>query len=464
MHHPLINSRAKGLLHRVHVDLVGPLPSGVRGHRYWLTIVDDFSRYGWAILLHSKHQAKHKLIEWMAQVQRDKGVQLRHVHGDRGGEFLNSHLLGHLQAQGVTYSFSNPHTPQQNGIAEARNKQVSTFTRALLIQAQAPISYWSYAVLHSTYLNNLVPHRLLQGMTPSEAWHQAKPDMRRLRVWGCTAHVLVNKEDRRKMGGKLGPVTKAHVFIGLNPLGPGWLMYDPVTRKEVPSSDVVFQEHLTGFKAPAGVTTPPLDWAHFMGSETVQVPTDSRSDTPSTTSGQSQAPSTPAGAYGAGDSSTDSDMPHSPAAGDSSAQPSVAQGISPPGGEGGSSVGTPRQESSDPTPMTSRAVQGLPAGPNLFSGYLHQHQQGFQSRYLLHHHPQSGDPCAYKGSHLLLRQGLSHWVLQQLVGTPCCHPLYRPACRRLPKGKQGLSAQNCQLQTPGKRPSVGSRQVSGWSQ
>ena len=72
--------------------------------------------------------------------------------------------------------------------------------------------------------------------------------MRRLRVWGCTGHVLLNKEQRRKEGGKLGPVTKPCVLVGINPQGPGWLLLDGTTNREVPSSDVVFQEDVPFYR------------------------------------------------------------------------------------------------------------------------------------------------------------------------------------------------------------------------
>ena len=106
--HPSVRSRATRPLEKVHVDLVGPLPTSLKGERYWLTIVDDYSRYGWTILLHTKDQAKLRIIEWISKVERQTESKLKHIHGDRGGEFLNKVLLGHLQRMGVEYTFSNP--------------------------------------------------------------------------------------------------------------------------------------------------------------------------------------------------------------------------------------------------------------------------------------------------------------------------------------------------------------------
>jgi hypothetical protein len=262
--HPLVRSRARALLSKVHVDLVGPKPSTLKGERYCLTIVDDHSRYGFSVLLHTKEQAKHRIMEWIANKEKQTGKKVQQVHGDRGGEFLNELLLQHFRSTGVSYSFSNPHSPEQNGVAEARNKATGRILRTLLLQSEAPRSLWGYAIQHATHLNNLFPHGLLEGRTPYEVWHGTKPSMRRLRVWGCTGHVLMNAGERRQSGGKLGPVTKPCVLVGLNPLGPGWLLLDGATNREVPSSDVVFHEDVPFYRRRADrAKEAPLQWFSF---------------------------------------------------------------------------------------------------------------------------------------------------------------------------------------------------------
>jgi hypothetical protein len=263
--HPLQRTRARGPLEKIHLDLVGPKPTSLRGHRYWLTIVDDFSRHGWTILLHTKDQAKHKIIEWIAAVELASGCKVKHLHSDRGGEFVNNTLNQHLKEKGVRFTLSNPHSPEQNGVAEARNKSTGRILRALLRQSDAPHSLWGYAVQHATHLNNLFPHGLLGGRTPYEVWHQEAPSIKRLKPWGCTGHVLMNKAEMQKSGGKLGPVTKPCLLVGLNPSGPGWLLLDCTTHRELSSSDVLFQEDVPFYRRRADRDEEaPMDWVAFM--------------------------------------------------------------------------------------------------------------------------------------------------------------------------------------------------------
>jgi hypothetical protein len=259
--HPQRDEREADTLSTVHVDLVGPLSqASVFGHKYWLTVVDDHSRHGWSYPLRTKDQAGPQLIHWMREQERQTARPVRKLHCDRGTEFLNKQVLAHLRDQGIQLYCSNPYSPQQNGIAEARNKTVTRIMRQLLLHSSAPLSLWCFALSHATHLANLLPHRLLDGKTPAEVFTGTKPSMRRLKVWGCTGHVLLNKLEQRKAGGKLGPKTKSCVYLGTNPEGPGFLLWDAASRKSVHSSDVAFQQDVPYYTNIQG--TPPT-WADF---------------------------------------------------------------------------------------------------------------------------------------------------------------------------------------------------------
>jgi hypothetical protein len=180
----------------------------------------------------------------MREQERQTGRPIKKLHCDRGTEFLNKQVHSHLQSHGILLYCSNPYSPQQNGIAEARNKTVQRIMRQLLISSSAPLFLWCFALSHATHLANLLPHRLLAGKTPAEVYTHTKPSMNRLKIWGCTGHVLLNKSELKRGGGKLSPRTKSCVYLGANPEGPGYLLWDPAKRKQMHSSDVLFQEEV----------------------------------------------------------------------------------------------------------------------------------------------------------------------------------------------------------------------------
>lgn len=383
--HPRTDARAAAPLDRIHADLVGPLPPNLKGQRYWVTLVDDSTRHGWSLFLRTKDEAPQRILNWIRHAERQFGRKVKSLHTDQGGEFLNSYLQQHLQAMGVRHTYSTARTPQQNGIAEARNKQVQIFARALLTHANAPDALWHYAVAHATHLNNLVPHRLLHHRTPHELLHGTKPSAHRLRVWGCVAHALVHKQARIN---KLRPVTRPYMLVGLNPSGPGWLLYDPTTRQELATSDVYFQEHIPHY---ASGTPPPvrLTWDSFHPSPTLSTSPSSPSPPPS-----GSGPATPPAASASGAEASGGDGDEAASTPDGERQPDEAGQLS------ASKSGAPHQQ--DHLPQQGSPAESHDSGQQnssselsqaLLDGILSMGPRGMQplARYM---HPQSSSAPA----------------------------------------------------------------------
>ncbi|CAI7733293.1 unnamed protein product, partial [Closterium sp. NIES-53] len=111
----------------LHMDVWGPARVRGQGHeRYFLLVVDDYSRYTTVFPLRSKGEVIEVLIDWI----RAARLRLREsfgsdfpvlrLHSDRGGEFSSALLGAFCRAQGIRQAFTLPASPQQNGIAERR--------------------------------------------------------------------------------------------------------------------------------------------------------------------------------------------------------------------------------------------------------------------------------------------------------------------------------------------------------
>ncbi|CAI7910295.1 unnamed protein product [Closterium sp. NIES-54] len=114
-------------LQTLHIDVWGPARVRGQGHeRYFLLVVDGYSRYTTVFPLRSKGEVTEVLIDWI----RAARLRLREsfgsdfpvlrLHSDRGGEFSSAHLGAFCRAQGIRQTFTLPASPQQNGIAERR--------------------------------------------------------------------------------------------------------------------------------------------------------------------------------------------------------------------------------------------------------------------------------------------------------------------------------------------------------
>ncbi|CAI7795565.1 unnamed protein product [Closterium sp. NIES-53] len=120
-------SRVLAPLQTLHMDVWGSARVRGQGHeRYFLLVVDDYSRYTIVFPLRSKGEVTEVLIDWI----RGARLQLRErfgsdfpvlrLHSDRGGEFSSDLLRAFCRAEGIRQTFTLPASPQQNGIAECR--------------------------------------------------------------------------------------------------------------------------------------------------------------------------------------------------------------------------------------------------------------------------------------------------------------------------------------------------------
>src|SRR4051812_14965277 len=110
-------------LELLHMDLFGP-PShdSLGGKKYCLVIVDDFSRYAWVFFFKYKSETQQTVIDFANEVQRKRNATILSIRSDNGTEFKNYTLDDFLSDKGIKHQYSTPYTPQQNGVAERKNR------------------------------------------------------------------------------------------------------------------------------------------------------------------------------------------------------------------------------------------------------------------------------------------------------------------------------------------------------
>ncbi|CAH9072186.1 unnamed protein product [Cuscuta epithymum] len=115
-----------------------------------------------------------------------------------------------------------PGTPQQNDVAERRNRTFIEMVRSMLSYSTLPPSLWMYALRTATYLLNRVPSKAVHK-TPYELWTGRKPSLRHLHIWGCPAEVRVYNPHERKLDLR----TVSGFFIGYPEKSKGFKFYCP---------------------------------------------------------------------------------------------------------------------------------------------------------------------------------------------------------------------------------------------
>jgi len=226
----------------IHSDVWGPSRiSTMFGKRWFVTFIDDHTRLSWVFLLKGKSEVKNVFETFHVMVETQFNEKIKIFRSDNGREFFNEQLGSFFRKTGVVHQSSCPDTPQQNGIAERKNRHLLEVTRALMFTSKVPQHLWGEALLTATYLINRMPSRPLEFKTPFKVFKESFPSSRLttdlpLRVFGCTTFVHVHNRS------KLEPRAKKCIFVGYAPSQKGYKCYDPHARKIIVTMDLTFFE------------------------------------------------------------------------------------------------------------------------------------------------------------------------------------------------------------------------------
>ena len=176
-------------------------------------------------------------------IQTQFQTQIKLFRTDNGTEYFNTILGDYFQKHGIIHQSSYNNTPQQNRIAERKNKHILQVARALMFSINMPIRFLGNTVLTATFLINRMPSHVLSFHTPLKQLttnfpHQKLGTTLPLKVFGCTAFVHIHSHARSK----LDPRACKCVFIGYSPVQKGYKCYDPAIKRVFFSWDVTFFE------------------------------------------------------------------------------------------------------------------------------------------------------------------------------------------------------------------------------
>ena len=100
--------------------------------RFFLVIVDDFSKFSWTYFLKCKDEAIEIIINHIRQVNNHPDFKVRRIRSDNGTKFKNSVMRSFCEENGIMHEFSATRTPQQNGVVERKNRSLIEATRTML--------------------------------------------------------------------------------------------------------------------------------------------------------------------------------------------------------------------------------------------------------------------------------------------------------------------------------------------
>ena len=175
----------------------------------------------------------------MIQTQFHTKIQI--LRTDNGTEYFNHSLSTYLQENGIIHQSFCVNTPQENGVAERKNRHILEVARALLFTSHMPSQFWGDSILTTTYLINQMPSRVLSFVTPLQKFqefflHSRLDAYLPLCVFGSTMFVHTHGPKWNKFD----PRALKCVFLGYSSTQKGYKCYDPISQKLYVSLHVTF--------------------------------------------------------------------------------------------------------------------------------------------------------------------------------------------------------------------------------
>ena len=223
--------RSSDLLEVIHTDISGPYTATLCRNFYFITFIDDYSRYGYLYLIKEKAESLDKFKIFRTEVEKQLEKVIKVVRSDRGGEYYGKHgdaeqLKGpfskYLEDSGIVAQFTMPGSPEQNGVAERRNRTLMEMVRSMISRTNLPSFLWGEALKTALYILNRVPTKAVP-LTPFELWTGRKPSLNHLKVWGCPVEVKLYNPTLSKLDSR----TTRCYFVSYPEHSKGYRFYNP---------------------------------------------------------------------------------------------------------------------------------------------------------------------------------------------------------------------------------------------
>src|SRR3954463_10074449 len=228
-------------LELLHIDLFGPVKiASIRGKKYGLVIVEDYSRWTWVKFLKHKDESHSVFFEFCTQIQSEKECKIIKVRSDHGGEFENKFFEEFFKENGIAHDFSCPRTPQENAVVERKNRTLQEMARTMINETNMAKHFWAEAINSVCYIQNRISIRPILNKTPYELWKNRKPNISYFHPFGCVCFIMNTKDHLGKFDSK----AQKCFLLGYSERSKGYRVYNTETLIVEESINIRFDDKL----------------------------------------------------------------------------------------------------------------------------------------------------------------------------------------------------------------------------
>jgi histone deacetylase 1/2 len=215
--YPKSTSVSRSPLDLVFSDVWGPAPQSVGRFAYYVSFIDDYSKFIWIYLIRHKSEVFERFRDFQNLVERQFDRKIKSMQMDWGGEYQS--LNSFFNRIGIHHLVSCPHAHQQNGAAERKHRHIIEMGITLLAHASMPLKFWDEAFQTAVFLINRLPSKVINNDTPLHPLYGEELDYTSLRTFGCAVWPNLRAYNTRKLQFR----SKRCVFIGYSNSHKGFM-------------------------------------------------------------------------------------------------------------------------------------------------------------------------------------------------------------------------------------------------
>lgn len=244
---PKVATPTRNALDCIVSDICGPLQVESLGRkRYFITFTDIYSGFTKVYGIREKSDAVATSIEFIESMKTQFGIKPKTFRTDRGLEYLNDKLQSYLRSEGIKTQCTVGYAPEQNGVAERKNRTLMEAARSMLAESGLPKQFWAEAIGTANFVFNRIINRK-KGKSPYELFYNKKPTQTYFHEFGCDVYAMVPTEKRRKLDDKAIKMK----FIGYDDQAKGYRLVDGNNKIHI-SREVRFLSTKSNFETQNG--------------------------------------------------------------------------------------------------------------------------------------------------------------------------------------------------------------------
>ncbi len=188
-------------------------------------------------------EAAESLEDYLMNVAQYLRIKITCIQTDAGSQFAAKGWTSVCASHGLKSRSCPVDHQEMNGQVERMIGILAAKVRSLLGTMEVPSKYWPLAIVTAAYLLNRTPSVALGGRAPLEAGTGEKPNLSRMKVFGCKAFVQIPKPQRK---GKLAPIAWQGMMVGYSTNSPEWVVLNRRTNYLRKAYSVTFLENVKG--------------------------------------------------------------------------------------------------------------------------------------------------------------------------------------------------------------------------